>query len=132
MSETKIIRGGLVALHWGWLAVICNPGDPMDHYPGYAEFLRFGTCHEWILRSLIVALLATAGWWRRYFIFHEFTLGVQAVWLLWVSWCFCSILPPSTGAVAYAIFSSFALYALFHDAMTAHRDHASPERMRAS
>ena len=111
MRETDAIRYGLLALHWGWVIVISNPADPIAHYTGYRAFIAIAPTRDWIIAATLMAILASSGFARRFFWLQEISLVVQALWLLGMSGLFASMLPMTTGTVAYGVFGFLASYA---------------------
>ena len=112
-----MMRGGLVALHWGWLLVILQRPCPIDIYPTYKMFLVLATAPHWQAMSFGVALLSSVGWSERRFIVHEVSLGVQAVWLLLLTTLFATDHPTTTGLPCYGVLASFATFAAIECAL---------------
>ena len=110
MRETDAIRYGLLVLHWGWVVVICNPADPLAHYHGYAAFTALASTHAWVIASTVMALMASFGFVRGFFWLQEVSLVIQSLWMLGMSALFASMLPPTTGTVAYGVFGFLASY----------------------
>lgn len=109
----RAMQLGLTFCHLWWVFVLMSPGELITKNSQYSGFAAVGNDAYWQWRAVLVAVAAAISLFPIPVVLREITLGIQAGWLLTLTYFYLQVRPFTTGPGAYIPLAWIALIVMW-------------------